>query len=75
MFSLHITNFRMLWRSLRENLNREDGMETIEKIGLGAVIMALIGAIIGVIASGGGETIGQAIVDVIVSFIEAFKAG
>ena len=69
------TQARLWLSSTIRWLRREEGVETIEWIGLAAVIIALIGVLITVMGGGGGQTIAQAIVDVITNWIRGLGGG
>lgn len=60
---------------LRSQLGEEEGVETIEWIGLAAVVVALLGAVAAFVPTSGGETIGSAIINVISNWISQFGGG
>ena len=62
-----------LVRSLMSHVRKENGVETIEWIGLTVVVLMLLAAVAAFIPAG-DATIGQAIIDVLESFIRSLSA-
>lgn len=65
--------FTKLYANLYAKLASEDGIETIEWIGLAAVVLVLLGAIGGVF--GDDSSVGQAITNTMTSWINSLAGG
>ena len=69
------THYLYLRNYIKTALRREEGVETIEWIGMAAVVLALVGALGTVLGKGGGEQVGQAIADTLTNWINQLGSG
>lgn len=60
---------------LKRKLGSERGVETVEWVGMAAVVLALIGAIAAVMGGAGGTSIGEAIASTIAGWINSMAGG
>lgn len=69
MVNLYLSYSLGLLHRLGSRLDGEDGVETIEWIGMAAVVLVMLVAVASFMESGGGESVGQALVNALVNLI------